>query len=371
MSLTHVPLEPAQRAEEQNDSLRKPLADDTIPDGGSATARAAAAADTAGDEEMPLTAAHPTVGPRATAAAVGVGDGAGGEEDEEEEDAVVIDAERDSISIAVAIRTRAEGSGSISGGGGSDLERVYFPPEGVMPPGTDEASLPGVVASETRLKQTTEPATVVASVDDRCARERALSKGNAAKVRPLKALDDRRGRNGCGPSDDSKSTASAADATFVSSETTAVISSLGDQPELDQAVLDETDTTLLRLSGIMTVRGDVPTGGYGSGDKDEMATTALGLRGVPGPHLGAFFRGTALDAKAARKEDGGGSGGGRGSSSSNGGGRVAAISAGLRRIRARTKEEAAAVENMALRLSDGTASHEVLSSCRLSMCLYV
>ena len=95
----------------------------------------------------------------------------------------------------------------------------------------------------------------------------------------------------------------------------------------------------------------------------------FGLRGVPGPDLGPFFRGSALDAKAVRKEGSGASGGGGG-----GGGRkdsrLAAIAEGLRRMgksAARTPAEAAAAEAMATRVSDGSATHEVA----IVLCLWV
>lgn len=87
---------------------------------------------------------------------------------------------------------------------------------------------------------------------------------------------------------------------------------------------------------------------------------ALGLRGTPGPDLGPFFRGTSLDARAARKD---GKGGGR-----RGGTRLAAIAEGLRRLAAsgaRTAAESAAAETMTTRILGGSATHEVrlLVSC--------
>lgn len=100
-----------------------------------------------------------------------------------------------------------------------------------------------------------------------------------------------------------------------------------------------------------------------AGNNGKKTSPFFGLRGVPGPDLGPFFRGTALDAKAVRKEGSGGSGSGSGG---GGGGRrgsrLAAIAEGLRRVgksAARTAAEAAAAEAMATRVSDGSATHEV------------
>ena len=92
------------------------------------------------------------------------------------------------------------------------------------------------------------------------------------------------------------------------------------------------------------------------GRDGETSRSVFEIRGVPGPELGPFFHGTALDAKTARKGDiGSGTGGG-------GGSRVAAIAAGLRRMgegEARTAAEASAIEAMATRISEGSATQEV------------
>ena len=95
----------------------------------------------------------------------------------------------------------------------------------------------------------------------------------------------------------------------------------------------------------------------------QKSRSVFGLRGTPGPDLAPFFRGTALDAKAARKGDSGGGGAG-GGGGGGGGSRVAAIAAGLRRVsvcEARTAAEASAIEAMATRISEGSASQEVRS----------
>lgn len=88
------------------------------------------------------------------------------------------------------------------------------------------------------------------------------------------------------------------------------------------------------------------------------AVQVLGLRGVPGPDLTPFFRGTALPAR----KDGSGKGGGRD------GGKLSAIAVGLRRMGtagARTAGEASAAEAMANRFSIGNATQEV--RCLLCM----
>lgn len=100
------------------------------------------------------------------------------------------------------------------------------------------------------------------------------------------------------------------------------------------------------------------------GEKEIAAFDLLGLRGIPGPDLSPFFRGSALDAKAVRKD---GSSGGGSSNSSGGAGprrgtRLAAIVEGLRRMgasEARSTAEAAAAVAMAARISDGNATQEV------------
>lgn len=88
--------------------------------------------------------------------------------------------------------------------------------------------------------------------------------------------------------------------------------------------------------------------------------SVAGLRGVPGPDFGPFFRGTALDVKAARKS-GRSSGSGIGMVE-GGGSRLMAVSAGLQRMGvedARTPAEALAIDEMANRFLLGTASQEV------------
>lgn len=107
--------------------------------------------------------------------------------------------------------------------------------------------------------------------------------------------------------------------------------------------------------------GGAREGGQSWGGRDQPLGSVLGLRVVPGPDLGPFFRGTALDTKMARK---GGGGSGRGGGGGGGeGSRVFAIAEGLRRMGegggARTAAEATAVEGMAARVSDGTATQEV------------
>lgn len=176
-------------------------------------------------------------------------------------------------------------------------------------------------------------------VGEHCAREQALSSGNTARVRPLKSFDNRPWHNIGRSNLSSPDTNSAFYSTEASSSPMTTL-----EDDLAQAISRETTST--------------SEGGLGYEDGSEVAKgmSVLGLRVVPGPHLGAFFQGTALDAKAARKEDG------RKLSVSASGqrvGRVAAISAGLRRIKARTEEEAASAENMASRISDGAATHEV------------
>lgn len=109
----------------------------------------------------------------------------------------------------------------------------------------------------------------------------------------------------------------------------------------------------------------------GGGGK-KIVLPSFGFRGVPGADLGPFFRGTALDPRAVRKEGSGGSGSGGSGSGGGGrrGGRLAAIAEGLRRMgtsSARTSAEAAAAEAMAARISDGNATHEVNRGCQRNM----
>lgn len=123
---------------------------------------------------------------------------------------------------------------------------------------------------------------------------------------------------------------------------------LGKRRHISPANID----TLVKGGGIRGRRDRL------SGRDGETSRSVFGIRGVPGPDLGPFFHGTALDAKAARKGDSGsGTGGGGG-----GGSRVAAIAAGLRRMavgEARTAVEASAIEAMATRISEGSATQEV------------
>lgn len=99
--------------------------------------------------------------------------------------------------------------------------------------------------------------------------------------------------------------------------------------------------------------------------------SVLGLRGIPGPDLGPFFRGTALDGGAARKTEtatpvSSSSDDSRFGLLTGSGNRVMAVATGLRRLAmngARTKAEGSAALNMATRISDGSAKHEVCVGC--------
>ncbi|CAM9141767.1 unnamed protein product [Scytosiphon promiscuus] len=93
--------------------------------------------------------------------------------------------------------------------------------------------------------------------------------------------------------------------------------------------------------------------------EENAASDVLGLRGIPGPDLSPFFRGSALDAKAARKDGDGGGGPRRGT-------RLAAIVQGLRRMGtpgARSTAEAAAAAAIATRVADGNATQEEWAAC--------
>lgn len=312
--------------------------------------------------------------PRSASAAIGGDDMA-------DEEILQVDAEGDCISI-----TAATGSGNDAGGNGSGHEKTGFLPVPMeageaahhkvnvseRAGGTEssdeddqgrdgavdvsESNCSGVFPSYTGIlphqtpQRSLETATEQRTgndedvpVGEHCARERALSSGNTARVRPLKALDEHPQRSIGRPnpsSPDASSDQSAA--AFYSTEAPSPVTTLED--DLAQAISGETSST--------------SEGGLGSEDRCDVAKgmSVLGLRAVPGPHLGAFFQGTALDAKAARKEDGSNL---SVSASGQRVSRVAAISSGLRRMKARTEEEAASAENMASRISDGTATHEV------------
>lgn len=132
--------------------------------------------------------------------------------------------------------------------------------------------------------------------------------------------------------------------------------------KVDTGLVIDTGDAVLPVDG----SGARNRGRQGGPEKEAQRTAspppfqALGLRGTPGPDLGPFFRGTSLDARAARKD---GKGGGR-----RGGTRLAAIAEGLRRLGAsgaRTEAAAAAAETMATRIVGGVATQEVqlLVSC--------
>lgn len=106
-------------------------------------------------------------------------------------------------------------------------------------------------------------------------------------------------------------------------------------------------------------------GGYGASEIPAYGVSVLGLRAIPGPDFCPFFRGSALDAKAARKIVSGAGGSGT-RLALEGGSRLAAIADGLRHS-ARTAAEASACEAMATRILDGTATQEVWAGLALSM----
>lgn len=119
----------------------------------------------------------------------------------------------------------------------------------------------------------------------------------------------------------------------------------------DDGVLVEKDGSKDTLKRRRREGEPAESSGKGAEKKPSPAVQVLGLRGVPGPDLAPFFRGTALPAR----KDGGGKGG-------RDGGKLSAIAVGLRRMGAsgaRTASEASAAEVMADRFSIGNATQEV------------